>query len=240
MFEGGIRVNAFASGGFLPQNVRGTKLQGTIAVADWFVGKLLSVPITFDVVLVWVCVTIFLKFLLSLFARYGTFCGLANVDPTDSWAAQSDLPPIDSVDVWPMLSGTNLTSPRDNIGILYGAKGPLVMGFVQNYKRKIFLLRWNLTVILLKFCTFASDKRDWKYVAGGVKMIESGYGGEQYPNTSSAQENRYVDGEHIVCPADGCLFNVVLDPSEENEISSQHPGLSFALMFGFVTKRFTS
>jgi arylsulfatase I/J len=158
MFEGGIRVNAFASGGFLPQNVRGTKLQGTIAVADW----------------------------------YGTFCGLANVDPTDSWAAQSDLPPIDSVDVWPMLSGTNLTSPRDNIGILYGAKGPLVMG-------------------------------DWKYVAGGVKMIESGYGGEQYPNTSSAQENRYVDGEHIVCPADGCLFNVVLDPSEENEISSQHP-----------------
>jgi hypothetical protein len=35
MFEGGIRVNAFASGGFLPAAVRGTKLEGTIHIADW-------------------------------------------------------------------------------------------------------------------------------------------------------------------------------------------------------------
>ena len=34
-FEGGIRVNAFASGGFLPPRVRGTKLEGMIHVADW-------------------------------------------------------------------------------------------------------------------------------------------------------------------------------------------------------------
>lgn len=36
MFEGGIRVNAFASGGFLPDAVRGTKLEGIIHVADWY------------------------------------------------------------------------------------------------------------------------------------------------------------------------------------------------------------
>ena len=77
-FEGGIRVNAFVSGGFLPAAVRGTKLEGIVHVADW----------------------------------YGTLSRLAGVDPTDDWAAASGLPPVDSLDVWPMLSGANLTSPR--------------------------------------------------------------------------------------------------------------------------------
>ena len=36
MFEGGIRVNAFVSGGFVPEKVRGTVQEGTIHVADWF------------------------------------------------------------------------------------------------------------------------------------------------------------------------------------------------------------
>eukprot|EP00756_Hemistasia_phaeocysticola_P004781 Hpha_TRINITY_DN13003_c0_g1::TRINITY_DN13003_c0_g1_i1::g.69194::m.69194 len=80
-FEGGIRVNAFMSGGFLPQAVRGTKNDGMIHIADW----------------------------------YGTFCKLAGVDPTDTWAAESGLPPVDSVDVWPLVSGQNLTSPRTSI-----------------------------------------------------------------------------------------------------------------------------
>lgn len=80
-FEGGIRVNAFASGGFLPPAVRGTRLDGMIHIADW----------------------------------YGTFCLLAGVDPTDTWAAQSGLPPVDSLNVWPLVSGQNLTSPRTSI-----------------------------------------------------------------------------------------------------------------------------
>ena len=36
MFEGGIRVNAFLSGGFLPASVRGTKLEGMIHIVDWY------------------------------------------------------------------------------------------------------------------------------------------------------------------------------------------------------------
>merc|ERR1719353_379675 len=81
-FEGGIRVNAFASGGYLPTAVRGSKLEGIIHIADWY--RTLSQ-------------------------------GIAGLDPTDHWAAESGLPPIDSLDVWPMLSGQNLTSPRESI-----------------------------------------------------------------------------------------------------------------------------
>eukprot|EP01061_Rhynchopus_euleeides_P001316 TRINITY_DN10936_c0_g1_i1.p1 TRINITY_DN10936_c0_g1~~TRINITY_DN10936_c0_g1_i1.p1 ORF type:complete len:546 (+),score=159.94 TRINITY_DN10936_c0_g1_i1:122-1759(+) len=81
MFEGGIRANAFASGGFLPEAVRGTVSQEMIHVADW----------------------------------YATFCGLAGVSPVDTVAAASGLPPIDSLDMWPVLSGMNGTSPRETI-----------------------------------------------------------------------------------------------------------------------------
>lgn len=35
---------------------------------------------------------------------YATFAGLAGVDPTDHRAAAANLLPIDSVDVWPLIS----------------------------------------------------------------------------------------------------------------------------------------
>merc|ERR1712232_247128 len=35
-FEGGIRVASFVTGGFLPDSMRGTKLDGYISVSDWY------------------------------------------------------------------------------------------------------------------------------------------------------------------------------------------------------------
>merc|ERR1712166_507132 len=35
-FEGGVRTAAFATGGFLPDSARGTKVTGNIHVADWY------------------------------------------------------------------------------------------------------------------------------------------------------------------------------------------------------------
>ena len=43
---------------------------------------------------------------------YATFAFLAGEDPTDHLAASSGLPPIDSVNLWPLISGANATSPR--------------------------------------------------------------------------------------------------------------------------------
>ena len=49
-------------------------------------------------------------------SRYATFTGLAGLGkPSDPWAAESGLPPIDSLDVWPIVSGQSKTSPRDEI-----------------------------------------------------------------------------------------------------------------------------
>ncbi|XP_065199150.1 arylsulfatase B-like [Sycon ciliatum] len=85
-WQGGVRVNAFVSGGFIPSAMRGKKLEEYIALADW----------------------------------YATFCSLAGVDPADERAKLAGLPPVDGLDMWPMLSGANLTSPRTEIPLSPG------------------------------------------------------------------------------------------------------------------------
>ena len=43
---------------------------------------------------------------------YATFCGLAGVDPFDARAQERGLPPVDSLDLWPVISGSEKISPR--------------------------------------------------------------------------------------------------------------------------------
>lgn len=58
---------------------------------------------------------------------YATFvAGIAGEDPTDERAARWGLPKIDSLDMWPMLTGTNSTSPRVEAA-LGGVPGPRVL-----------------------------------------------------------------------------------------------------------------
>ena len=80
-WQGGIRVNAFVSGGFLPENMRGKKTDGYVHLADW----------------------------------YGTFCALAGIDSTDERAAKANLPPVDSLNMWPFISGQDSKSPCTDI-----------------------------------------------------------------------------------------------------------------------------
>ena len=82
-WQGGVRVNAFVSGGYLPEKMQGQKTDGYIHLADW----------------------------------YGTFCKIAGVDPTDDRAAKAKLPPVDSFNMWPLISGETTTSPRTDVPI---------------------------------------------------------------------------------------------------------------------------
>lgn len=43
---------------------------------------------------------------------YATLCALAGVDPADSVAAANGLPPIDSLNMWPLITGNTSSSPR--------------------------------------------------------------------------------------------------------------------------------
>ena len=82
-WQGGVRVNAFVSGGYLPEKMRGQKTDGYIHLADW----------------------------------YGTFGAIAGIDPTDEKAAKAKLPPVDSYNMWPLISGQTDTSPRTDVPV---------------------------------------------------------------------------------------------------------------------------
>ena len=83
-WEGGVRVPAFVSGGFVPPARRGAAEPGVVHIADWL----------------------------------ATLAGVAGVDASaDARAAAAGLPPLDSVDAWPLISGANATSPRAEIPV---------------------------------------------------------------------------------------------------------------------------
>ncbi len=83
-WEGGTKVPAFISGGFVPESRRGMTESGAIHIADWL----------------------------------ATLAGIAGIDAqSDPKAAAAGLPLSDSLNVWPLLSGMNATSPRVEIPI---------------------------------------------------------------------------------------------------------------------------
>ena len=163
-WEGGIRSTAFASGGYLPPAVRGTVQGGIMHVADF----------------------------------YATYCGLAGGSPAfctaDERAAASGLPPVDSIDVWPLLSGaTGGVSPRTEVAVdVRGNHLALIQG-------------------------------DFKLLTGN--QIGAGWCGGTYPNkTSASADHVNPNDQHLACAA-GCLFDVVHDPTEQEDIAAAHPAL---------------
>lgn len=46
---------------------------------------------------------------------YTTFCSILGIDPTDESAMEAGLPPVDGLNMWPLISGSNLTSPRTEL-----------------------------------------------------------------------------------------------------------------------------
>jgi arylsulfatase B len=90
---------------------------------------------------------------------YGTLCGLVGVDPTDARAAAAGLPPVDSLDVWPLVSGANGTSPHTVIPV-----GPDVL------------------------LDFTSPPAIWKLIRGNQAQY-FGWQGPLYPNSTSPDHN---------------------------------------------------
>ena len=130
---------------------------------------------------------------------YATFCALANVDPFDARAAAAGLPPVDSVNLWPLLSGENSTSPHGEIvlgmptiasGNSYGDASIGVQGVI------------------------ASD--GYKLLIG--KVHQNVWTSPHYPNASTSWGN----AQFIDCSS-GCLYNIFEDESEHHELSALMP-----------------
>ncbi len=138
---------------------------------------------------------------------YATFAGLAGVDAFDARAAAAGLPPVDGLDMWPLLSGANATSPRTHIAVGSDGSeanlppGTRVQGIVRGDGYKLLI--------------GATGQNVWT--------------GRFYPNASTSWSDVPY---HCGIPANGsapavgrggCLFNVATDPTEHAELDVSTP-----------------
>jgi len=168
-WEGGIRVNAFASGGFLPEAVRGTKNEGLMAGWDW----------------------------------YATFAALAGVDPTDTSGAAAGLPPIDSHNLWPLLSGQTKSSPRTELAI---------GDYEDNTKPHSGMNPKAKTLV----GGLISGK--YKVIVGTVS--QAGWPGPQFPDTPCKECSSIEECGQTVDT--GCMFDIFSDPGEHKNIAKEN------------------
>ena len=93
--EGGVRAAAMISGGFLPEAVRGTTVDGErsyVHICDWY-------------------------------ATFARLAGVDAADGAVDAAGRA-LPSIDSLDVWDFLSGATAASPRSEVVLTAGRHQP--------------------------------------------------------------------------------------------------------------------
>lgn len=189
-WEGGIRTNAFVSGGFIPPARRGTTHTGVVSIADW----------------------------------YGLVCELAGVDQEDKaaakanvWLAEKGLPqlaPVDSVPQWHhILEGSNgrpgSLYVSDRAVLRYPYK--LVTGD-QVYSIWSGQLYPNCSTISgMATKGPAAPLLDEIHLFGELLNVAGDLG------LTQKQVDAIQDIEHC---GDGKLFNVELDPSEQQDLSA--------------------
>ena len=169
LMEGGIRLNAFVSGGLIPEPLRGSTHSGWAHLEDW----------------------------------YATFCALAGVNATDARAAAAGLPPIDGLDLSAMLLA-NASSPRTEIVIGDSDNNDHVGNTVVS--GVIAVDGWKLLI---------APHIDPAFFQGPI-----------FPNTSTSKQPHLVCGDPDgsgAAKGPGCLFNVLDDPSEVNDMAATMP-----------------
>ena len=133
--------------------------------------------------------------LIELSDWYATFVALAGGDTADPVAEKAGLPAVDGLDMWPLLSGANGTSPRQYV----------VMGSSDGTPQD-----GNATVQGV----LRAD--GWKLLLG--KVENNWWTGPTYPNSTTYPSGSFNCGK-------GCLFNVFTDPTEHNDVAADHPDI---------------
>ena len=125
-----------------------------------------------------------------------------DANPVDSKAASAvpPLPPIDSQDVWSLVTGVNKTSPRTVLPVD------------------------TQTILVGNHKLILTDPEG----PHGVFVHPAGWTSPAYPNRSSLLPHRDAGAVVLNCSL-GCLFNVVLDPEERHELMASEPGLAAEL-----------
>jgi arylsulfatase B len=134
---------------------------------------------------------------------FSTFCALAGVDVFDEKGAAAGLPPVDGLNLWPLLSGQNATSPRAEIVLGASSTGNQADGdtVVQGYIN----------------------------ASSGLKILVGGLGWSAWPGPLSPNGGGGNLNVFYNC-SPACLFDVLADPSERNDLAPTMPGVVSSML----------
>lgn len=140
--------------------------------------------------------------LMAAWDWYATFAALAGVDPTDHRADAAGLPPIDSFNMWPMLSGQVQESPRKYliIGDTNDVGSPLNGSSIVAMVGGIIMGEYKLLV-------GEFDQASWTPPNGA---------------NETERESHYYKRVWETCkttPRTGCLYNIYKDPEERHNLA---------------------
>lgn len=144
---------------------------------------------------------------------YHTLIKLAGGDPTDD---HPGLPSTDSLDVWPYLTGNVSASPRMELLLSsepgFGKEGKLPK----------------------------TDEWNGALISGAYKLIlgRQSYGFWQAPRYPNATTNHSAE-RPFDCGSKGCLFDVISDPSEYEDLAATMPDKLRSMMATFVARNRT-
>merc|ERR1719356_140905 len=151
---------------------------------------------------------------------YATFAALAGADPTDTKAAQAGLPPHDSINQWPMLSGANSTAPRTRVEIGDNVKGR--DGSDGDAGDEAFVGG----LIVAPYKIIIGGTCPGSFWTEAVFPIKVG-------NTEMRQDIFDSVRKTETCgrtPEDGCLYHIFADPGERRNLARTKPDVHKKLL----------
>ena len=124
------------------------------------------------------------------------------MDVADARGAAAGLPPVDGINLWPLLSGANSTPPRTEIVLGSTSTGDQGFGdtIVQGYVN----------------------------ASSGLKILVGGLGWSSWPGPQSPDGAGNLNVYYNCSPA--CLFDVLSDPSERVDLAAAAPKTVAAML----------
>jgi arylsulfatase I/J len=199
-WEGGIRGNAFVSGGFLHPSMRGVKYEGLVTVWDWYATfcALAGVDAT------------------------DHRAALANLPPLDSYdhsalvlgtnmtSPRTEIPigtepRVSNISTAPACASYDSRTTYYGDARMNGHDSPPPLPTKGNCT--------TVSAIIVD----EGPNGMWKLLTGDVE--QDMYTGPHYPNSTTNE----ISNDFVGHCADGCLYNLMADPLETTDLASQMP-----------------